>query len=89
MAAGLVLKCLALAAASSAADGVAYRQSDWSASKRPFHVLQPVGGRRDDAHIFGQMLERERLDGNGNAVSIDDGRSEMADGFLNSLASGD
>jgi hypothetical protein len=32
------------------------------------------------------MLERERLDGNGNAVGIDDDGAEMAHGFLNSLA---
>jgi hypothetical protein len=62
------------------------RQSDRSSRERQFHVPQPVGSRRDDAHILGEMLERERLDGNGNAVGIDDDWAELAHGFLNSLA---
>ena len=32
------------------------------------------------------MLEREPLDGNGNAVGIDDDGAEITRGFLNSLA---
>ena len=61
------------------------RQSYWAASERQVHVLQPVGGSRDDAHILGQMLQGQRLDRNGNAIGIDDDRAEMAHGFLNSL----
>jgi hypothetical protein len=49
-------------------------------------MLQPVDGRRDDAHVLGEMLQGEGFDGDSGLVGIDEDRAKEAHSFPDSFA---
>src|SRR6516162_5613796 len=51
-----------------------------------FDALKPVGRRWDDAHVFGEMLQRQRSDGNRAAFGIDDSGAEKMDSLGDAFA---
>ena len=61
-------------------------QRGWRERSRQVHVAEPIGGGRQNAEVFREMLQAERLDGNVRAAGDGDRLAEDARGFGDTLA---